>query len=96
MDKSDIKSKEEEKNYFENRTSYGNLSKISDAFQKCYLDDRNTENYFLKVINESNSDYSRYVFFYVSYENWDNLSNQVSRSNKIYNSIILCSPHQFF
>ena len=56
-----------EKKYFENRTSYGNLSKISDAFQKCYLDDRNTENYFLKVINESDSDYSRYVFFYVSY-----------------------------
>ena len=56
-----------EKNYFENRTSYGNLSKISDAFQKCYLDDRNTENYFLKVINEIDSDYSRYVFFYVSY-----------------------------
>ena len=52
-----------EKNYFENRMSYGNLSKISDAFQKCYLDDRNTENYFLKVINESNSDYSRYIFF---------------------------------
>ncbi len=56
-----------EKNYFENKTSYGNLSKISDAFQKCYLDDKNTENYFLKVINESDSDYSRYVFFYVSY-----------------------------
>ena len=32
-----------EKNYFENRTSYGNLSKISDAFQKCYLDDKNTD-----------------------------------------------------
>ncbi len=56
-----------EKNYFENKTSYGNLSKISDAFQKCYLDDKNTENYFLEVINESDSDYSRYVFFYVSY-----------------------------
>ncbi len=56
-----------EKNYFENSTSYGNLSKISEAFQKCYLDDKNTENYFLKVINESNSDYSRYIFFYVSY-----------------------------
>ncbi len=56
-----------EKNYFENRTSYGNLSKISDAFQKCYLDDKNTENYFLEVINKSDSDYSRYVFFYTSY-----------------------------
>ena len=56
-----------EKNYFENRTSYGNLSKISDAFQKCYLDDKNTKNYFLEVINESDSDYSRYVFFYASY-----------------------------
>ena len=56
-----------EKNYFENRTSYGNLSKISDAFQKCYLDDKNTENYFLDVVNKSDTDYSRYVFFYVSY-----------------------------
>ncbi len=42
-----------EKNYLENRTSYGNLSKISDAFQKCYLDDKNTENYFLELISQS-------------------------------------------
>ena len=82
-----------EKNYFENRTSYGNLSKISDAFQKCYLDDRNTENYFLKVINESDSDYSRYVFFYVSYliekEKFSNIPNILSEYDYINSKLLI-------
>ena len=82
-----------EKNYFENRTSYGNLSKISDAFQKCYLDDRNTENYFLKVINESDSDYSRYVFFYVSYliekGRFSNIRNVLSEYDYINSKLLI-------
>ncbi len=82
-----------EKNYFENRTSYGNLSKISDAFQKCYLDDRNTENYFLEVINESDSDYSRYVFFYVSYliekGRFSNIRNILSEYDYINSKLLI-------
>ena len=82
-----------EKNYFENRTSYGNLSKISDAFQKCYLDDKNTENYFLKVINESDSDYSRYVFFYVSYliekGRFSNIRNVLSEYDYINSKLLI-------
>ena len=50
-----------------NKKNFGKLSIISETFQKCYLNDSNTETYFLNLINDANSDYSRYVYFYLSY-----------------------------
>ena len=46
---------------------FGNLSSISEAFQKCYLDDKNTDSFFSTLINNNQADYSRYIFFYLSY-----------------------------
>ena len=43
---------------------YGTLSLISTAFQNCYLNSPNTSSYFEKLLNSSDGDYSRYMFFY--------------------------------
>ena len=43
------------------------MSNISSTFQKCYLADKNTDTYFSNLINDSEGDYSRYIFFYLSY-----------------------------
>ena len=43
---------------------YGTLSLISSAFQNCYLNLPNTSSYFAKLLNSSDGDYSRYMFFY--------------------------------
>ncbi len=46
---------------------FGNLSLISETFQHCYLNDKNTDTFFLKLINSGQADYSRYTFFYLTY-----------------------------
>ncbi len=47
--------------------NFGNLSLISETFQKCYLDDNDTGAYFLRLINNNQTDYSRYIYFYLTY-----------------------------
>tara|TARA_B100000989_G_scaffold294210_1_gene272907 strand:+ start:958 stop:2640 length:1683 start_codon:yes stop_codon:yes gene_type:complete len=49
------------------KESLGKLSIISETFQRCYLGDDDTDTYFSNLINDSEGDYSRYVFFYLSY-----------------------------
>jgi len=44
-----------------------NLSFISETFQRCYLGDDNTGSFFSKLINNSQADYSRYIYFYLTY-----------------------------
>ena len=50
-----------------NKKNFGKLSSISEAFQRCYIQDDNTDDYFSKLINNSEIDYSRYIFFYLAY-----------------------------
>ncbi len=50
-----------------NNQKFGNFSLISETFQRCYLDDQNTDSFFSKLVNSYEADYSRYVYFYVSY-----------------------------
>ena len=50
-----------------NKKNFGNLSLIAETFQLCYLDDPNTGKYFLNLINKNESDYTRYIYFYLSY-----------------------------
>ena len=51
----------------ENDQKFGNLSIISETFQRCYLDDKNTDSFFTRLINNPQADYSRYIYFYLSY-----------------------------
>ena len=50
-----------------NKKNFGKLSSISEAFQRCYIQDNNTDVYFSKLINNPEIDYSRYIFFYLAY-----------------------------
>ena len=47
--------------------NFGHLTTINKAFQKCYLDEKNTGNFFLNAINSKKGDYSRYLFFYINF-----------------------------
>jgi len=45
----------------------GNLALINETFLHCYLNDEKTNLFFLNLINKNERDYSRYIFFYISY-----------------------------
>ena len=50
------------------KKNFGDLSLVNKIFQNCYLDNKNTEDYFISLINNINeTDYSRYTFFLISY-----------------------------
>ena len=56
-----------EKKFLDDKKNFGRLSYISETFQKCYLEDPNTGRYFSKLINDPESDFTRYIYFYISY-----------------------------
>lgn len=51
----------------ENNPDYGKLSLIFKAFQECYLNNEDADQYFYSLLNSENNDYSRYLFFYFDY-----------------------------
>ena len=55
------------KKILKNKQNFGNLSLISQTFQRCYLDEKNTGSFFLNLTNNQQGDYSRYIFFYINY-----------------------------
>ena len=55
------------KKILSNKKNFGNLSLISDTFQRCYLKQNNTGSFFVNLVNNQQGDYSRYIFFYISY-----------------------------
>ncbi len=73
-----------EKKTLANKKNFGKLSFISETFQKCFLKDITTETYFTNLFNDPEADYTRYIFFYLSYliEN-----NKVDEAVKIVNEI---------
>ena len=74
-----------EKKLLKNRKNLGALSLISETFQRCYLGYEDTGSYFSQLINSnSDVDYSRYIYFYLSYliEN-----NQFNDAKKITDKI---------
>ena len=77
------------------KKNLGNFSFINEVFQRCYLGDINTKNYFNTLVNnEKNQDYSRYIFFYLNYliENNENDEAKKIASNLDYlNSSLLIS-----
>ncbi len=50
-----------------NKKNFGKLSTISETFQRCFLDDTKTGSYFSNLFNDVEADYTRYIFFYLSY-----------------------------
>ena len=73
-----------EKKILDNKKNFGKLSIISETFQRCYLNDRKTESYFSDLFSDDNGDYTRYIFFYLSYliEN-----NRLDEAKKIVRNI---------
>ncbi len=73
-----------EKKIPDNKKNFGNLSIISETFQRCYLEDPETEAYFSNMINNKEGDFSRYIYFYLGYliEN-----NRIKDAKKITDSI---------
>ena len=63
-----------------NNQNFGNLSLISETFQRCYLNDEKTSTFFSELIKNPQADYSRYIYFYLTYliEN-----NQIKQAKKI-------------
>ena len=63
----------EEKEIPSRKNNFGDLSLINEVFQRCHLDDKNTQSYFKNLINNKDNirnkgaDYSRYIFFYLNY-----------------------------
>ena len=57
----------EENKIPQTKSKFGNFSFINEVFQRCYLNDKDTKTYFNSLINLQNEDYSRYIFFYLSY-----------------------------
>ena len=50
------------------KNKFGNFSFINEVFQRCYLNDKDTEVYFANLVNSKNdADYTRYIFFYLNY-----------------------------
>ncbi len=56
-----------EKKIKKQENDFGNLNLINSSFQNCYINSNITPTYFTNLINDSNNDYSRYLFFYFSY-----------------------------
>ena len=68
-----------EKKILNNKKNFGKLSIISETFQRCYLGDKSTDKYFSKLVYDKESNYTRYIFFYLSYLIENNRADDVKR-----------------
>ena len=83
-----------EKKLITNKKNFGNLSIISETFQKCYLADPNTDSYFANLINNKDADYTRYIYFYLNYLIENNRANEAKKITddlELINSTLLLS-----
>jgi tetratricopeptide (TPR) repeat protein len=76
------------------KKKFGNFSFINEVFQKCYLNDKNTKTYFESLINnENNTDYSRYIFFYINYlienDNYDEAKSITNNLDYLNSSLLI-------
>ena len=70
----------------------GRIDLITKAFQSCYLESKKTNSHFLNIINFQESDYSRYLFFYLGniIDNGDfDIVNKISETIEPLNSSLL-------
>jgi|TARA_B110001450_G_scaffold253797_1_gene277938 tetratricopeptide (TPR) repeat protein len=78
----------EENKFLNKKKRFGNFTAINEVFQKCYLNDKNTENYFNVLINnDEDRNYSRYIFFYTNYLIENNRYDEAKKLTKNLNYI---------
>ncbi len=83
-----------EKKLFKDKKNFGDLSLIAETFQRCYLDDPKTENFFLNLVNKNDVDYTRYTYFYLSYlvsKNKIDKAKEITSNTYYINSSLLLS-----
>mgnify|MGYP001185851448 CR=1 FL=1 len=56
-----------ENKILKDKKNFGKISLISETFQRCYLGDDETDKFFSNLFNDPRSDYTRYLYFYLSY-----------------------------
>ena len=77
------------------KKNFGNFSLANEAFQRCYLEDKNTSAYFDKIVNQTEGEnYSRYIFFYTNYlienQRYDE-AKEITQNLDYFNSSLLIS-----
>ena len=83
-----------EKKFLNDKKNLGKLSIISDTFQRCYLGDPKTDVYFSNLINNTEADFTRYIYFYLSYlieNNKLEKAKSITQDIKFLNSSLLLS-----
>ena len=83
-----------EKKLTKDKKNFGDLSLIAETFQRCYLDDFKTENFFSNLVNKNDVDYSRYMYFYLSYlvsKNKIDKAQEITANKNYINSTLLVS-----
>jgi len=88
-----------EKKLLKKKNDFGNLTLIAETFQRCYLQDPKTENYFLNLVDKNKDDYSRYLYFYLSFlvqnEKFEMINENISNIEYI-NSTLLLSQGKYW
>ena len=83
-----------EKKLTKDKKNFGDLSLIAETFQRCYLDDSRTESFFSNLVNKNDVDYSRYMYFYLSYlvsKNKIDKAQEITANKNYINSTLLVS-----
>ena len=83
-----------EKKILRDKKNFGKFSVISETFQRCYLGNKNTDAFFKQLFNDPGNDYTRYIYFYISYlieENRLNEAKKISEEIHYANTTILLS-----
>ena len=68
---------------------FENLKKIQNVFLNCYFDSPKTENLFLEITSDQNTDFSRYNYFNAVYET---STGNIDGAKKIVNSALKLNP----
>jgi tetratricopeptide (TPR) repeat protein len=73
--------------------NYKNFALINKAFISCYLDNKNVDENFLRIINPDTLNFTRYNFFYINFLVSKNRSNEalkvLDNNNDIFNTNLL-------
>jgi len=73
--------------------NYKNFASINNAFISCYLDNKNVDENFLRIINPDTLNFTRYNFFYINFLVSKNRNNEalkvLEKNNDIFNTNLL-------